>query len=185
MKRMALTFIGRDRAGIIAEVSRILFETGCNIEDTTMTILEREREFAMILIAKVPGRAAELALKKSFKVLKSGWGLDCFSKTVSRNDVLREEKHPTGTTTYVVSVAGRDRTGIVHQTSQILAKHALNITDLNSKILGQKGKSVFMMILEVDVPKSFSMKRLEPEWRKLRSQLGVDVSVRPLERLSL
>ena len=136
MKRMALTFIGRDRAGIIAEVSRVLFKTGCNIEDTTMTILEGE--FAMILIAKVPGRNAELALKKSFKVLKSRWGLNCFSKTVSMGDVLRGEKHPFGTTTYVVSVAGRDRTGIVHQTSQILAKHKLNITDLNSKILVQK-----------------------------------------------
>ena len=39
MGQFALSVVGRDRPGIVAEVSRVLFELGCNIEDSTCTIL--------------------------------------------------------------------------------------------------------------------------------------------------
>lgn len=181
MNRVAFTFIGKDRPGIIAEVCRTLFETNCNIEDTTMTILEGE--FAMILIATVPSRDAGKKMDRAFSRLRSRWGLNCFSKEIARG-VVRGEKHPPGTQSYVISVAGRDRTGIVYETSRLLAKYKLNITDLNSKILGGPKRSIFTMILEVDIPKRFNIKRLEPSWRKLRKRLGLDISVRPLERFS-
>ena len=182
MKRVAFTFIGKDRPGIIAGVTHVLFKSGCNIEDTTMTILEGE--FAMILIASLSRQEGEGPLRRAFEKLKREWGLNYFVKPIS-GELVRGEKHPAGTRTYVVSVAGKDRTGIVYETSRILAKHKLNVTDLNSKILGKKERSVFTMILEVDVPVRFEMKHLEPEWRKLRKKLKVDVNVRPLERLSL
>lgn len=182
MKRIALTFIGRDRPGIIAQVSRVLSETGCNIEDTTMTLLEEE--FAMILIASIPRPGLEKKLRQAYKRLQVKWGLNYFWKTLPK-ELLRGEKHPPGTQTYIVSVIGKDRTGIVHETSRILAQHGLNITDLNSKLLGGRGEAVFSMILEVDTPKKFNIKRLEPDWQRLRKKLGVDVHIRPLERLSL
>lgn len=182
MNRVALTFIGKDRPGIIAEVCRILFEAGCNIENTTMTLLENE--FAMILIANIPGPRQEVKLKKSFESLKKEWGLNFFSKKVTSR-VRRGDKHLPGATTYVVSVAGRDRTGIVFETSRILGRNGLNITDLNSKILGKKGKEIFMMLLEVDIPKRFNLKRLESAWKNLRKRLGVEVKIRPLESLTL
>jgi len=37
--QFALSVVGVDRPGIVAEVSRVLFELGCNIEDSTCTIL--------------------------------------------------------------------------------------------------------------------------------------------------
>ncbi len=182
MNKVALTFIGKDRPGIIAEVCRILFEAGCNIENTTMTVLENE--FAMILIAEIPGTRQEAKLKRSFEALKKKWGLDYFSKKVT-SQVKRGDKHLPGTTTYVVSIAGKDRTGIVYETSRILAQHRLNITDLNSKILGKKGKEIFMMFLEVDIPRGFNPKRLDSAWRNIEKRLGVEVKIRPLESLTL
>lgn len=182
MTRVALTFIGKDRPGIIAGVSRTLFETGGNIEDTTMTILEGQ--FAMILLAAIPHPQAEQKVRRGLDSLRRKWGLNYFWERLPKN-LVRGEKHPPGTETYVVSVIGKDRTGIVYETSRILAEARLNITDLNSKILGKGKKSVFAMVLEVDLPKGFKMKRLEPAWERLRRRLKVDVSVKPLERLSL
>lgn len=182
MKRVALTFIGKDRPGIIAEVSRTLFKAGCNIEDTTMTILEGE--FAMILIASYPDSKAERALKKGFDQIKKKLGLIHFWKPLPQI-LIRGEKHPPGSKTYIVSVIGKDRTGIVYETSRILAEAKLNITDLNSKILGEGKKSIFAMVLEVDIPKGFNLKRLDSAWKRLKSHLGVDVHVKPVERLSL
>lgn len=182
MKRIALTFIGKDRPGIIAEVSRILSETGCNIEDTTMTLLQGE--FAMILIAAIRESRQEKRLRVAYRRLKAKWGLHYFWKTLPK-ELIRGEKHPPGTQSYVVSVMGGDRTGIVYETSRILARHGLNITDLNSKLLGEGDQSVFAMILEVDIPKGFNLKCLDPDWKKLRKRLSVDVRIRLLERLAL
>jgi len=182
MKRIALSFIGKDRPGIIAGVSQALFESGCNIEDTTMTILEGQ--FAMILIATIPDSVGETRLREAFDRCKQRWGLNHFWNVLA-GSVVRGEKHPPGSKTYIISVIGKDRTGIVYETSRILAKARLNITDLNCKILGQGDKAVFAMMLEVDVPKSFATKRLEPAWKKLKSKLKVDVHIKPIERLSL
>ncbi len=181
MKRIALTFIGRDRPGLIAEITQSLFKSGCNVEDTTMTILEGE--FAMILIASLPTPTVEKKLRKAFDDCRRKWGLHHFWKVLPTN-LVRGEKHPPGSKSFVLSVMGKDRTGIVYETTRILAQKKLNITDLNSKILGTGAKAVFMMVLEVDVPKGFNLKRLDPAWQKLRRQLKVDIQIKPLERLS-
>jgi ACT domain-containing protein len=84
----------------------------------------------------------------------------------------------------VISVIGKDRTGIVYETSRILAGANLNITDLNSKILGKGKRALFVMVLEVDIPRQFNLKRLDSAWQKLRKRLKVDVRVKPLEHLA-
>ena len=60
MGQFALSVVGVDRPGIVAEVSRVLFELGCNIEDSTCTILSGQ--FAMILVIAHPkfSTAAEI-----------------------------------------------------------------------------------------------------------------------------
>ena len=181
MKRIAFTFIGKDRPGIIAGLTQALAESGCNIEDTTMTILEGQ--FAMILIASLPGPAVEKKLKKAFDQFRTRWGLN-HSWKVLQGQLVRGEKHLRGSRTFLVSVMGRDRTGIVYETSRTLAQFGLNVTDLNSKILGEGKRSVFAMILEFDIPKGFNPKRLEPAWQRIRKKLKVDVQMKPVERLS-
>ena len=39
MKMLSLSAIGKDRTGIVSSISEILFKLGCNIEDSTMTLL--------------------------------------------------------------------------------------------------------------------------------------------------
>lgn len=183
MRRAALTFIGRDRPGIIAQISGILCGLGCNIEDATMTILEGE--FAMILIASLPNPVTVSGLKRQFSVLTRNWGLHVFSKNLGSR-LFRGEKHPAGTQSYVISVMGKDTTGIVYETSKILARYRLNVTDLNSKILGGgKKKSIFAMMLEVDIPKCFRISRLTQALETLHSRSGLDIRMKPVERLPL
>ena len=78
---------------------------------------------------------------------------------------------------------GRDKTGIVYRTSRLLAKNRLNITDLNCQILGQKSKAIYMMLLEVDVPKGFSLKSLERNLSALGHKLGIELRIKPVERI--
>ncbi|MBU1209467.1 MAG: ACT domain-containing protein [Proteobacteria bacterium] len=46
---VAVSIIGRDRPGIVASVSKVLFQNRCNIEDLSQTAIRGQ--FAMILIA--------------------------------------------------------------------------------------------------------------------------------------
>jgi formyltetrahydrofolate hydrolase len=38
-QRFIMTAFGHDRPGIVADVTQILYENGCNLEDTSMTLL--------------------------------------------------------------------------------------------------------------------------------------------------
>lgn len=182
MAKAALTFIGKDRAGIIAEVTKILAAGGANIEDATMTLLEDQ--FAMILIAKISGTISRKRIEKCFGRLKKKWGLQYFWKELP--DVTnRGEKHPAGSETYILSILGKDRTGIVYETSKLLAQQGINITDLNSRILGKGRKSVFAMILEADIPAGRNISRIKTSLGRLKRKLGVDVTFKRLERLAL
>jgi glycine cleavage system transcriptional repressor len=52
MKKMIISVLGKDRPGIIAAVTHILFEQDCNIENVSQTILQNE--FSGIFIVGVP-----------------------------------------------------------------------------------------------------------------------------------
>ncbi len=52
--RYIMTAFGKDRAGIVADVTRLLFENECNLEDTTMSMLADE--FTLSLLFFEPSR---------------------------------------------------------------------------------------------------------------------------------
>ncbi len=56
MKKIVISVLGQDRPGILAAVSRILFEQDCNIENVHQTILQSE--FSGIFIAAIPDEMA-------------------------------------------------------------------------------------------------------------------------------
>ena len=57
MQKFTASFLGRDCPGVVASVSRILEESGCNIEEVTQTILSGE--FAAIFVVAAPEKDAE------------------------------------------------------------------------------------------------------------------------------
>jgi len=182
MRQVMITVVGKDRPGIIARVTGILYRQGANLEDISMTILEGE--FAMMMIASLRTRAAGPVLKRELEALDKKSGLTVFWKDL-RRVLKRGEKHRPATQTYMIRVTGPDRTGLVHETSRMLARDRLNITDLNCKILGRGPRAVYAMLLEVDVPRRFSRTKIERSLARLAKRLKVEAAVQPFEPLSL
>ncbi|MGD2000724.1 MAG: ACT domain-containing protein, partial [Desulfobacterales bacterium] len=52
MNKAVISVLGPDRPGIIAAVTRMLFEKNCNIENVSQTILQSE--FSGIFIVALP-----------------------------------------------------------------------------------------------------------------------------------
>jgi len=179
MKMMMITVMGKDRPGIIARITGILYAHGANLEDISMTILEDE--FAMMCIAGLKRPTSEAKLLDRLQGLEKKEGLSVFWKSLNHKP-LRYRKHQVSSDAYVVSVIGRDKMGMVYAVSRELAQLQLNITDLNCKLLGRGKKSVYAMLLEVDVPVRFSIKRLERVLNQIGRKLSAEVRFHPVER---
>ena len=175
-----MTVVGKDRPGIIERVTGVLYRHGCSLEDVSMTILEGE--FAMMLLHSLKNKKVKLAIAKEMSRLEQTWDLSVYWKRLKGKRV-RGEAHPRNCETYMVSAVGRDRTGIVHRVSKLLAKSRLNITDLNSRILGRGSKTIYTMFLEVDIPRRFRLQKLQKGLSRLQSDLGVELKIRPVERI--
>ena len=72
-----LTVIGKDRPGIIAQVSGILYRGGCNLEDMSMTRLEQQLAMMIIVCCGESRKKKTLA---ALQVLAKKTGLSFFWK---------------------------------------------------------------------------------------------------------
>lgn len=173
MKQYLLTAAGRDRPGLVAAVTKILFEEGCNLEDSAMTRLQGE--FAILLIFSGPANTAPL--EKRVKTLGKKLGLAVHLKPLS----VRETKSaPAPADRVLVSVYGADRPGIVHRVTGFLARSKVNLSDLSTHRTESKGTSGYILYLEGEISKGTTPQGLEQGLRKTLSEMGVTVSVKPI-----
>jgi glycine cleavage system transcriptional repressor len=173
-----LTAFGKDRPGIVAGVSRVLFELGGNIEDASMTRLGGE--FTMMLVTSLPASAA--AVEKKLKSLGNKEGLQIAAKPIPAAVAHRPKEEPPK---YLLSVYGTDHPGIVTQIAQALAKRKVSITDLQTKVVGSAQKPVYVMLLELQVSASLDMEGLRSELDQLRQDLKVEISLQDIEAVPL
>ena len=62
MKKLSISFLGRDCPGAVSTVSQILGQSGCNIVEVTQTILAGE--FAAIFIVQAPDSLEQEELRR-------------------------------------------------------------------------------------------------------------------------
>lgn len=164
----AITVLGHDRPGIIAETTRILADLGLNIEDSTMTLLRGH--FAMMLICA--GERGSAEIESALSVLTQDGSL-----TVSVREVPEEPEHEAVGSTYVLTVHGGDRAGIVSTLVSEVARVGGNITDLTTRLAGD----LYVLIAEVDLRRGTDVGELRSALRSAGEQLGVGVTLRPME----
>jgi glycine cleavage system transcriptional repressor len=183
MKKILITVSGKDKPGIIAKVSGLLFARGCNLEDISMTLLEGQ--FAMMMTACLPSPLTWTRVPQDLDLLRSApWSLDCYM-TELKGEAPRGEKHGKGSLPYMITAFGKDRTGIVYEVSRALAAMRVNITDLDSRILGKGAKTTYAMLLEVDLPGPRVLPKLKAFLAKVSKKLKIEIQIKPLERVSL
>lgn len=182
-RHAVLTAVGRDRPGIVAGVTRVLYEQGCNLEDSAMTRLEGE--FAIILIVQVPGEVSLDALRAAFGVVA-----ETLSLSIHLKDMDEAEAAPSGdgaaAETHIISLYGADRPGIVYRVAELLARRGVNIVDVVTH-RSPEGATValYQLGLEVELPPGLAASEVQAEIETLGRELGVDVTMRPMETVEL
>ena len=163
--------IGNDRPGIVAAVTRTLYEAGCNLEDVTSTILRNH--FSMTLFVRLPDEVDAPDLERRLEPVSKEMSLVITARAIDEAAV------EVGAPTHIVSVYGSDQPGIVYRVAEILAGDGANVTDLTSRVIGSEEHPVYALMLEVALPGS--SEDIERDLSSLKSELGVEVTVRPLE----
>jgi glycine cleavage system transcriptional repressor len=181
MGHFSLSVVGKDRPGIVAEVSRVLYELGCNIEDSSCTILCGQ--FAMILVIVHEGYSRVSEIDPAFDPLRREMGLTISLHELDEEEVSREEE--TAGKPHVISVYGADRPGIVHAVARVLAAFGVNVTDMTTQVVGPGTRPVYVMILEADIPEAVDLKELDGEFDRIRQGLSVSISMRPVDPVEL
>lgn len=174
MHDLAVTAIGRDRPGIVAAVTGVLFELGCNLADCSMSLLRDQ--FAMILLVEAPDDVKREGLEEAFRAPAGEFDLLMTVREVPHAEPSKPSRP------HVVSIYGADRPGIVHRVSKALAGRGVNITNLTSHLIEE---SIYTMVLEIDLPADADPAEVENDLRGIASDLQVDVSFRPSEADSL
>jgi len=179
MQHFALTIIGRDRPGIVSQVTEILFKGGFNIADSSCSILGGQ--FSMILIISNPEISTTEEFSDTFSPLEAN-NLSVFIRTLKPGGETRTEVDGE---LCMISVYGADKPGIVYQVAKELGERNINITDLNTKLIGDKTNPVYVMMLEAMLPENTEVAEVETWVQKLKQELQVDISVRSLATMEL
>ena len=171
--RYIMTAFGKDRPGIVADVTRLLYENGCNLEDTTMSMLGDE--FTLNLLFSANKENVDKTLNADCQKMEKEKNISAFIRPLQEKKQVVEVSHPV----YTIHVEGMDQAGIVYKISEYLASHALNILDLKStvKATPESGTSLYLMDIHIQLPQHFSESQLEEGLNKVAEELNVEISI--------
>lgn len=180
LAHFALTIISKDRPGIVADTTEVLYRLGCNIADSSCTMLGGD--FAMILIVTHERPFAKSRLADEFRILQEKTGLVVHLRTLHEDELLPATD---GGELCLISVYGSDQPGIVYRVTRALADCRINITDLNTRLIGTKEEPVYVLMLEAILPGGMSVDATSAMLEPLRRELQVEIGVRAITPVSL
>lgn len=164
---IVLTILADDQPGIIQAVSSVLHKHGGSWTQSSMSSLAGQ--FAGILLASVPA-GNSLACQQELLGLKTR-GLHVIAH-------ICEPAPATGETREcVLDLVGNDRPGIVHEITSVLARHSVNVRELETIVeaASMAGGELFRARAELLVPHATDIDLLESELENLANDLMVDI----------
>jgi glycine cleavage system transcriptional repressor len=165
-----LTLTGEDRPGIVARVTRALFERDMNLGEASMLRLGGNFTIMMMVSGDMDADALQQALSEVVEEL----GLSLHI------DPMKGGLHRHVPPNLVVRVSGADRAGIVARVTGVLADAGFNILDLESDVAGTAEKPVYIM--QIAGVATVPLESLEQAVSGLRSE-GIEVNISPVEML--
>jgi glycine cleavage system transcriptional repressor len=171
---LVISALGTDRPGIVQEISRAVLDSGCNIEDSRMTVLGGEFAVLMLIsgnwnsIAKLEGMLPGLQEKLDLTVISKR------TKPRPASDNLLP---------YAVEVVTMDHPGIVHEVANFFSGRRINIEDLytDSYRAAHTGTPMFNMSMRINIPADLSISTLREEFMDFCDELNLDAVLEPVK----
>ncbi len=134
-----LTLFGEDRPGIVAAVTQALFQSGCNLGETSMARIGGG--FTILMMVQPGSRGPDL--EAVLEPVVSSLGLHLHIDPMPGGGLHRHLQPEVR-----ISVHGADRAGIVAQVTTALAEAGFTITDLASDVAGSEESPIYILHIE-------------------------------------
>ena len=171
---LVLSALGEDRSGIVDQLSKAIFDLGCNINDSRMTVLGSE--FALMML--VEGNWNALAkLESNRPSLEQHLGMKIITKqTKGRKSGL--ELLP-----YEVDLVALDHPGIVHHLAHFFSQRQINIEDMatSSYAATHTGTPMFAVHITVSIPADTHIAALRDEFMEFCDRMNLDAVLEPIK----
>jgi len=167
---LVITALGNDKHGIVNELSKAILDNGGNITESRMMVLSGE--FAIMLL--VTGNKEGIAtLSSRLNDIGNSLGLTIIAKETDQQ-VSDQKRLP-----YHVSVVSMDHPGIVHNISDFLSSHNLNIEEIETKTYpaAHTGTPMFSLDMIISIPADSSVRSLRDEFLLFCDDLNLDASL--------
>jgi glycine cleavage system transcriptional repressor len=168
-----LSAIGKDRPGIVADVSEVIYECGGNIEDSSMSLLRNH--FALLLLFSTEREEVNQKLSSGLKRLEWEKKLAVFFSPITFEEAHPRAKEPTAR--FEITTSGVDHAGIVFKVCRLLSDRGINIVDMETHRVAsaESGTPLFEMDIHVEIPQSISEQGLRDDLHHLANELMIDL----------
>jgi len=174
MSYVLLSVSGRDRPGIVRDLSESLLHLNANIEDSSMTTLRGS--FVMMLIVHLVEGASISGLRAALADLEQRTGLAVQSWPMTDEDVSSRAPDPD----CMVTVSGADKPGIVHAVTAAMAAAGNSIVDLSTRTVHDgNDEEKYTMVLGIVSAESFDA--LKRRLGSVAKSINVEIEAHPLE----
>ncbi len=175
----ALSAIGPDRPGIVADLAELIFECDCNLEDSSMTILGNE--FAVLLLLTGEGPEIERRLSSACKRLEWEKRITVFFRPLDREPLsyaAAEHARP-----YQVQAVGVDKAGLVAKVARCLADHRASITHMSTQSRPEplSGTPMYNMNIRLAVPETADLAVLQSDLDAVAASLHIELTLSEAE----
>lgn len=172
--QLVISALGEDRPGIVNDLSHAIYQLGCSISDSRMTILGGE--FAMLLLVEGPWN--QLAkLEGQIKDLEKNLGMSIVSRQ-THSLPTEGDKLP-----YSVEVVSLDHPGIVNKLASFFSQRHINIQELVTSTYSapHTGTQMFSVELNISVPAQTQITELRDEFMDFCDTMNLDAVLEPLK----
>ena len=166
---IVLTVVSDDHPGIVEALSNVIAGHGGNWTESSMMSLAGK--FAGILLVQVPDEQVDEFISALDALESQGMQI-----VAQRSD---SELNTDATREYSIDLVGQDHPGIVHEITGVLAKHGVNVQELETTVqsASMSGENLFMAHASLFVPAEADLEKLQNELEDLANELMVDIEL--------
>ena len=172
--RLVISALGQDKPGIVNELSKIIFDAGCNILDSHMSVMGGE--FTIMLMTE--GNWNNLA-KLETALDPLGKKLDLIVSTKRTGDRSNKDQ----VLPYAVEVVAVDHPGIVTQLTGFFSQHSINIEELRTDCYAapHTGTPMFTINMVIAIPANIHISTMREQFMNFCDEFNLDSIMEPIK----
>ena len=171
---LVMSALGKDRPGIVDQLSKVIFDLDCSIADSRMTVLGGE--FAILLLVEGPWN--KLAkLEDQVEDLQERLELTIITRRTE------ERRAQANLLPYAVDVVSLDHPGIVYNLASFFSQRGINIEDMttSSYAAAHTGTPMFSVHMSVGIPAKIHIAALRDEFMDFCDAMNLDAVLEPIK----